>query len=114
MPLLSPEISKIQKVLNNAGLGPKKDQTILERLEDSQSLNIQSSLDSLGEIMENGETGAIRLRAIETVLKLHGVLKDAQAPPPSITIIIKDASGNETNGINPILIPRTQTPQKIQ
>jgi hypothetical protein len=99
MPILSPEI---QRVLRTAGL-KKDNETIQEKL-DSSGLGLTETLELLAEIAQTSTNESVRIRAAETVLKLHGVLKDQAPPPPSITIVIND--GKDTPSTNPILLPR--------
>ncbi len=102
MPLLKPDI---QAALRQVGLGkPDEESPIADRL-DAADLSIDTSLRILADIAHGADKSTEKLRAIETSLKLRGLLKDQQAPPPSITIVISDPSGEHT-GTNPILLPR--------
>lgn len=102
MPILRPDI---QKVLREVGLGESdKDDSVSQRL-DHKGLTLDDSLEILSDIAHAGDSSVIKLRAVETSLKLRGVLKEQAAPPPSITIVINDTMGKAPD-INPILLPR--------
>jgi|SRR5712671_2747003 len=107
MPLIKPNI---QAALREAGLASSHEDTITERL-DRSGLSLDAALEELSEIARSSENESTRLRAIETSLKLRGILKEQQAPPPSISIVIQ--GGNEVAGENPILLPRQLT-NKLQ
>ena len=79
----------------------------LEEKLKANNLGTEECIEHLADIARNGESrDAIRLRAIETGLKLNGVLKEAERPiAPTFTIVINDPGAL---AINPILIPRTQ------
>lgn len=101
MPILNP---KIQQILRESGLsGESAEESLNEKL-NASSLSLQDDLDRLATIAANGETDSVKLRAIETSLKLKGALKEAQAQAPIINIVIQDP--NAPLGVNPILIPR--------
>lgn len=100
MPILKPEI---QAALREAGLS--KDSTSLTEKLDRADLSVDDAIVMLGDIARGGDT-AQRQRALDTILKLHGVLKDV-VQVPQVTIIINDPDGPK--GINPILIPREKT-----
>ena len=65
----------------------------------------------LHDLAHNSGNENTRRQAIETVLKLHQVLKDQPAAPPSVTIVIQDPH-MVAGSVNPILIPRDTTKQK--
>lgn len=109
MPILRPEI---QKALRVAGLTrDPSDIPLSDRLEIA-NLGLDHTLEALGELA-NSSNESIREKAINTSLKLHGVLKEQAAAPPSVTIIIQDPKA-VAGSVNPILIPREAavTPQK--
>ncbi len=90
--------SRIEKV--GEPLNAKSVQELLAK----HSLTADDVLEQLGDVMRNGESGAIRHRAAETGLKLNGLLdKDANKQDFHVTINILDS---EFNKMNPILIPR--------
>lgn len=78
----------------------------LTDLLESNSLGADRLIESLGSIAHNSENDSLRLRAIETGLKLNpetrAAMREADAKElPIVNIIIRDG-----NGMNPILIPR--------
>lgn len=76
----------------------------LSRLLEENNLSPQELLDNLSSMVRSGETDGIRMRAIETGLKLNGLLdKDNEKSEFNVTIIINDG---EIGSVNPILIPR--------
>lgn len=97
MPILKPEI---QAALREAGLS--RDSTTLTEKLDRADLSIDDAIIMLGDIARGGDT-AQRQRALDTILKLHGVLKET-IQVPVVTIVIHDSESPK--GINPILIPR--------
>ncbi len=100
MAILKPQI---QEALRTAGLtrGATEDST-KEALENA-GLGLSETLQTIEHLMSNG-TPHIQLRAAETVMKAHGLMKDQQAPMPSITIVINDPESSFK--VNPILLPR--------
>ncbi len=102
MPILRPEV---QKVLESVGLNSTKPDDIKSQLADA-GLSLESTLAIVSHIMDHGDSDAIRLKAAEDSLRIHGLMKDQAAPPPSVTIIIRDSASPD--GVNPILIPRVQ------
>lgn len=100
MPLLRPDI---QKVLRETGLATAEGGSISEKL-DAHALSVDEILDGLSDVVHGADTSAVKLRALETASKLHGILKEQAAPPPSITIVINDPAS--AGQVNPILIPR--------
>ena len=107
MPLMKPEI---QEVLRAAGLAkdqPKTDAPLTEKL-NAAGLGLSETLDEIASIVKGSGNEALRFRALETVLKAHGALKESIPPPPSFTIVIQDTLPNpsQTPSVNPILLPR--------
>lgn len=79
-----------------------KNKTLESRLSNS-GLSLDTTLSELAYVMQNSENESTKLKAIEQVLKMHGVLKDSGAAPSSVNIIIQ---GGMSDGKNPILFPR--------
>lgn len=103
MPILKPEI---QKALAAAGINKTADSSINDKLE-MAGLGVHDTLTELADIMNRSDNDGYRLRAIEMVLKAHGLMKEAAAPMPSVTIVINDPSSSDSQrSINPILVPR--------
>lgn len=100
MPLLSP--TAIRDVLSETGL---IDQSDIKKVLEANSLGINEVINEVGMIMRGGENSAVKLRAAETAMKLHGYLinKDDGPSAPIVNIIINDSKDTV---INPILIPR--------
>lgn len=112
MSILNPDQlnqSKIHEVLSASGIGrrapsdPARKEQLPQLLEDA-NLSPEEILENLSAIIRSGENDSVRLRGIETVAKMHGMLQDNKnvnfAP---ITIIINDGGVMD---VNPILIPR--------
>src|SRR5215475_7328318 len=110
MPIIKPEI---QKVLRTAGLVEESnpqgsvDESLINAGLDNESL--AEELTGLA-LRSNNEN--LRLRAIETALKVKGALKETAPQVPSFTIVIQNSPAsvspdlNSTQGVNPILFPR--------
>lgn len=104
MPLIKPEV---QKVLKEAGLLSSKTSTsVIEQLNDA-GLTDESIAEGLSELA-NSRNETLRLRALETALKVKGALKDTPPVVPSFTVVIQNSSHDlsKTEGVNPILFPR--------
>lgn len=107
MPLLKPNL---QAVLRESGLSSESDDktSLSEKLEE-EGLSLKQTLGELAFLVRNTQNDSLKKSALETVLKLHGALKEQAAPLPSITIVIKDPTSSETasiQGVNPICLPR--------
>lgn len=109
MPLISPLPIDTTAVLREAQRisKPPKANTKKEDLQDLLDQNCIGSadvIDHLATIIRQGETEAIRLKALDTALKLNGLLQnDFQQIVPTVNIIINSA---KEYSVNPILIPR--------
>lgn len=107
MPIIKPEI---QKVLRTAGLlneQSSEDLSVEESLTQA-GLDTASIASELSDLALRSNNEALRLRAIETALKIKGALKEQTPVIPSFTIIIQGSTTDlsKTNGINPVLFPR--------
>lgn len=115
MPLIRPEI---QKVLRSAGLmeepaGEKtagEDGTLTDKLNDA-GLSLREILENLAYTAKESNNEGLRVRCLETALKVHGAMKDSAPAIPSFTIVIQESSSAPTSdptikGVNPILLPR--------
>lgn len=104
MPLLTP--AQIHSVLRTEKASLRENQSV-EDLLDEASLSKEELLLNLSSIMRSGETDAVRLRALEGALRLHGLLSSTKEsstePAVAVQIIIQDG---DFSGLNPILIPR--------
>jgi hypothetical protein len=119
MPLMSPNHQaqmRAQEVLQELtgekkSVGNKKAEelTVQERLQ-LAGLGLDQTLENLAHTANNSANEGLRVRANETALKLHGVLKEAaQVSNPSFTIVINDTASAATQnleGVNPIFLPR--------
>lgn len=113
MPLIRPEI---QQVLREAGLAPSRKTENREAEPGSVSAKLEAAGLGLDETLEryadlacNTSNEVLRKNALDTILKMHGALKEAAAAPPSFTIVIQssgEASAPLVAGTNPILLPR--------
>lgn len=109
-------MSNLQSILAKSGIsqgnrengekgtpGQKLVKTLESRLENS-GLGLDLILAELASVIQNSESEGNKLKAIQDVLKMHGVMKDSGAAPTSVNIIIQDSRFD--NGMNPILFPR--------
>lgn len=106
MPLIKPEV---QKILRAAGLSDKSDSATLDEQLTEAGLSSEQLAENLAGIALRSGNDGLRLRAIETVLKVKGAMKEQVTALPNFTIIIQNFSPQElgrTSGANPILFPR--------
>jgi hypothetical protein len=108
MPILKPDIQRaLRAAVRDAGIDNTEGNETVSELMDKKDMSMSQILDDLKDFIDTSTNEPLRLRAIETALKMKGALKDtAQSPIPSITILIQDQSGSSVNGVNPILVPR--------
>lgn len=105
MPLIKPEV---QRILRKAGL---KDQESENRSVD-ENLNLaglsnEAIAEELTRLALNSQSESLKLRALETALKVRGALKEtSQAPQFTIIIQNADNSTSQVPEVNPILFPR--------
>lgn len=100
----------MDNLLEAAGLKPKElanDAPLMEKLKASR-LGTKELLEDLSNIISTGDTDGVRLKAIETGLKLNPETRqalndDAGKPVPIVNIIIRDRQSVE---VNPILLTR--------
>lgn len=101
----APSQEIVATLLSEAGIGTKRGglkKSVKDLLEE-YDIGSEDAIELLSGIAHRGESDAIRLRAIDTALKLSGDL--AETPQvPIVNIIINDKES--TFEINPILIPR--------
>jgi hypothetical protein len=120
MPLMSPNhqaqmrAQEVLQELTGEKKGPTKkteELTVADRLQ-LAGLGLDQTLENLAHTANNSANEGLRVRANETALKLHGVLKEAaQVSNPSFTIVINDSQPSTTatqnlEGVNPIFLPR--------
>lgn len=109
MSLLNP--SQIHKVLSNSGVSPPPraiaspgEESSLKQLLIDHELGPENLLEQLRALTMMADSDSTRLKAVDTGLKLNGLLaKDEMNYAPVVNIIIKDS---EFASVNPILIPR--------
>jgi hypothetical protein len=124
MPIMKPEhqqaMRNAQKALADLGLEgakpPAAEGASAKEILDRVGLSLEETLTELAMVAKGGNEG-LRARALDTVLKIHGVLKEAAQGPaaPSFTINIVNGETAATNpaldlklpeGVNPIFVPR--------
>lgn len=107
MALIKPEV---QKILRAAGLErpEKADDLYVHQHLNNTGLSNERIAEELTSLAINSGSDHLRLRAIETALKVKGALRDVTPVAPNFTIIIQNSGQdfNRTNGINPIIFPR--------
>jgi hypothetical protein len=107
MPLIKPEI---QKILRAAGLEKEpgnESESLIDKLSNA-GLSGDALAEEITNIALHSNNDHLRLRALETVLKVRGALKDQPPSLPSFTVVIQNSNKDlsETEGVNPILFPR--------
>jgi hypothetical protein len=111
MSLLSPiaasEIHALLKPQKTTAvdLGEATSAAAISDLLDREGLTEEALASHLNNLILGGDTSAIKIRAIEDALKLHGHLQNRQDTGSNVhvNIIIQDS---EFGGANPILVPR--------
>jgi hypothetical protein len=109
LPLLK---ANIQEALRAAGLTKERSSagTVEDQLE-AAGLSNQEIFEEAAILMKAGTSDAVKLGAINSILKVKGLMKEASAPPPAITIVIQGTAAPSETGINPILLPRELNPK---
>lgn len=121
MPLIRPEV---QKVLRAVGLEKEPASGSASEKLSNAGLDENRIAEELTAIATASGNEALRLKALETALRVHGSLREQTTTQlPSFNIIIQ---GSTEGSVNPILIPRqslsliiptsqpTQEPQEQQ
>ena len=102
MPLL--QVNQIKNVLKESGIKAGSDDIkgILAR----EALAPDDLISELGSVVRGADSTAMKLKGIETALKLNGLLQTNNdgVGAPIVNIIIHDSEFSQ--GVNPILIPR--------
>lgn len=101
----------LQAVLRESGFSPseKVEKGSLSEQLDEAGLSLNQALGELAFLVRNTQNDSLKKSALETVLRLHGALKEQAAPLPTVTIVIKDPTGSlsaDKDGVNPIVLPR--------
>lgn len=114
MPLIKPEIQKILRDVERSVASKLQDEdvdkSLIEATLEASGLGLTETVEALSRITNNATSDAIQLRAVETTLKLHNVLKEGVQGTTTVNIIINDTSGKPSEtlqGIDPILLPRS-------
>jgi len=108
MPLIKPEV---QQVLRKAGLLDEDksgaEGTFTDGL-NSAGLTNEAIAEELVGLALRSSNEALRLRALEIVMKARGTLKEAPVQVPNFTVIIQSDGQDltKTRGIAPHLFPR--------
>lgn len=107
MPLIKPEV---QKVLTKAGLlddNSLSTKSVDENLS-HHGLDNSGIAEELAGLALRSNNESLRLRALETALKVKGALRETAAQIPNFTIVIQNSSSSldKTQGVNPIIFPR--------
>lgn len=106
MPLIKPEVQKNLRALGLADGPDEQEGTISDKL-NRAGLSTEDIASELSHIARNSANETLRLRALETAMKAHGVLKDsASVQVPSFNVIIQQVDGSGALEANKILFPR--------
>ena len=98
-------IDAAAEALELAGIGPvsldakspKTSKTEFSKILDSSGASLEEVGAALGALLRDSDT-SVKSRAVETALKAHGVMKDAERPTvPAINISILSNSGEQKN-----------------
>lgn len=115
MPIIKPEV---QKVLRAAGLEKPLNptRTVDENL-DLAGLSNEAIAEALTRIALYADTDHMKMRALETALRVKGAMKEQTQQMPKFTIVIQNTGNSEktsrSGGINPILLPRQSLKQEV-
>jgi hypothetical protein len=109
LPLLK---ANIQEALRAAGLAkPAGSAGTVEEQLNAAGLSNEEIFEEAAILMKAGTSDAVKLGAINSILKVKGLMKEASAPPPAITILIQGTGAQPA--VNPILLPRELQSPKI-
>jgi hypothetical protein len=101
MPLL--QVQQVKRALRESGISDKNE---IQKLLELEGLGPGEVISELASVMRGADNSATKMRALDTALKLNGLLKnDEGVLAPTVNIIIHDS---EFSGANPILIPRPE------
>jgi len=105
-PIINDNPEAIDEILKETGI--KKEGNSLKDILSNSGMGLENVIQNLANLAFNAGDDAVRLRAIDTGLKLHKVMDDEKAAAPVINITIQSVNGNrEMHGIASILVPRT-------
>lgn len=113
MPLIS---HNVQAALREAGIvkDPNASSDSIESILDSEGLSLRETVAALADVVKGADTSASKKSAIDTALKLRGVLKEKDPAPPTFNIVFSSPNDKPSDGeirINPILVPRSTSVQ---
>ena len=108
MPLLK---ANIQEALRAAGLTKERSSGTVDDQLNAAGLSNEEIFEEAAILMKAGTSDAVKLGAINSILKVKGLMKEASAPPPAITILIQGSA--TVPEVNPILLPRELQSPKI-
>jgi len=109
VPIIKPEV---QQILAKAGLikepASERDNKSVEENLNLHGLDNDALAEALTRIALTSDNDTLRLRALETALKVKGALKEQPQTMPQVTIVIQgsDTDLSRTLGVNPIIFPR--------
>ena len=106
--------SPINEILQAAGVIRAKsadEKNHLKEILNDSALSLEEVISELSNVVKGSQDESIKLRGIDTALKLHGAMKEEDKSVPSITINIQApreaaSESEETYGIPSIFIPR--------
>lgn len=104
MPLIRPEV---KRVLQEAGIEKEPTGGTISDKFAQAGLSDDDIAQELADLARHSTNEPLKLRALETVAKIRGALKETPPSVPTFNIIIQSASpSSEVPSVNPILFPR--------
>lgn len=105
--------SPADAILKEAGIGPAEKNNLREILE-ANFLGLDEVIQELSNVVHNDPKNELRLKGIDTALKLHKVMEDDKSVPSIVINIQAPGGAGVSVGIPDILIPRNvQTGSEI-
>lgn len=115
---LTPIFDPAHEALKEAGLirtHSAADKNYLRELLDDNGLSLESVIAELSNVVRESPDQALKLRGIDTSLKLHRVMDDPDANKvPQVTIVIQASSNGGGGSIPSIFIPREISSEPIE
>lgn len=115
MPLIRKDVQAVLRTLDSGKTNSRaSEDSVIADVMERAGLTLEECVGHLSDIINGADSSSVKKAALDTALKLHGVLKDTVPPPPSVTILIQDPGSETVGQTNPILIPRqiSSVPQK--
>lgn len=104
MPLIRPEV---KRVLQEAGIEKESTGGTISDKFAQAGLSDDDIAEQLADLAKHSNNEALKLRALETIAKIRGALKEQPQAVPSFNIIIQSSSpSSEAPSVNPIIFPR--------